>query len=246
MALKPVPVVPARDEPRRGPRPGPESEPGPALTDGWARLAAALWNPDSRAGWLLSVAGLVAMVWGALAGLPAGQAPQRRSAALVLITVASAAYVLRLTWGTRTPRATIVALVVQAVAGGLLGGFVPGGGLVFGYLAAYAAGRRLRPSVAAVIALCAFTPTAVIGWSAGRLALTDLLGVFLGFAALLLAGVNQASRRRLHEQAELIVAEGQVVLKERARSAALAERARIAREIHDVLAHSLSGLVVQL
>jgi hypothetical protein len=105
MALKPGSSVPVHDEPRRGPDP----------TDRWARLAAALWNPDSRSGRLIAPAGLVAMVYGTLASLPAGQTPQRRTAALALITVGSAAYLLRLVWGTRTPQVTIVGLVVQAV-----------------------------------------------------------------------------------------------------------------------------------
>lgn len=50
------------------------------------------------------------------------------------------------------------------------------------------------------------------------------------------AGLQRRHRKERLEQAELLLAETQVAK----------ERARIAREMHDVLAHSLGGLVVQL
>jgi signal transduction histidine kinase len=48
------------------------------------------------------------------------------------------------------------------------------------------------------------------------------------------------------EQAERLLVEVDQMQAERARAAALAERQRLAREMHDVLAHSLSGLMLQL
>src|SRR6185312_3428342 len=62
---------------------------------------------------------------------------------------------------------------------------------------------------------------------------------FVGLIVAILVGV---SRR----QARTGVARERALLEERARTAALAERSRIARDIHDVLAHSLGGLVLQL
>jgi signal transduction histidine kinase len=50
----------------------------------------------------------------------------------------------------------------------------------------------------------------------------------------------------LRRQNERLASEAALTREEQAKSAALAERARIAREIHDVLAHSLSALTVQL
>jgi signal transduction histidine kinase len=47
-------------------------------------------------------------------------------------------------------------------------------------------------------------------------------------------------------QAERLVAETERANAEQAHAATLAERARVAREIHDVLAHSLAALTVQL
>jgi signal transduction histidine kinase len=59
------------------------------------------------------------------------------------------------------------------------------------------------------------------------------------FAAAVLMGYVRRQRSQL-------AAESQQIREEQAHSAALDERARIAREIHDVLAHSLAALTVQL
>jgi len=72
------------------------------------------------------------------------------------------------------------------------------------------------------------------------------LGITLGVLAIVLLTVNRQGREERLEQAELLLARRQQVIEEHARAAALAERARIAREVHDVLAHSLAGLSLTL
>ena len=49
-----------------------------------------------------------------------------------------------------------------------------------------------------------------------------------------------------HEQTARLLAELEQSRRSQEEAAALRERSRIAREIHDVLAHSLSGLMLQL
>ena len=66
------------------------------------------------------------------------------------------------------------------------------------------------------------------------------LSSFMGLA--LLAGRLQDA----NGQAEQLLLELEQSRQAHARAAALAERQRLAREMHDVLAHSLSGLVIQL
>jgi signal transduction histidine kinase len=65
-------------------------------------------------------------------------------------------------------------------------------------------------------------------------------------AAGLLFGLSRRENRKRAEQRELALASAARAHEEHARAAALAERARIARDVHDVLAHSLSALAVQL
>ena len=70
-----------------------------------------------------------------------------------------------------------------------------------------------------------------------------------GLLALVTIYVVARSARRgqvQEEQEERLLAELEESRKAGLRAAALAERQRLAREMHDVLAHSLSGLVVQL
>ena len=71
-------------------------------------------------------------------------------------------------------------------------------------------------------------------------------GYGFALAAALLLGLNRRQYLARTEQAHQLLAESQRARQEQARAAALDERARIAREIHDLLAHSLGALAVQL
>jgi len=67
-----------------------------------------------------------------------------------------------------------------------------------------------------------------------------------GLLILMLLGRNRRSARVQAEQAAALLAKAEQLRDEHARVATLDERARIAREIHDVLAHSLGALGVQI
>jgi len=59
-------------------------------------------------------------------------------------------------------------------------------------------------------------------------------------------GLNRRQARVAEAQTRALLEERVAVEQERAEVAGLTERSRIARDLHDVLAHSLGGLVIQL
>ncbi|MGD1059403.1 MAG: histidine kinase [Solirubrobacteraceae bacterium] len=82
---------------------------------------------------------------------------------------------------------------------------------------------------------------ALSGLSAGSILATTLLCVLLGLTSHF---VKQS--RENQDQTELLLAELQDARDDLAQAAANDERARIASELHDVLAHALSGAAIQL
>ena len=73
-------------------------------------------------------------------------------------------------------------------------------------------------------------------------------GLLAGFAVpfLALRRLEQVELRAERDRAVALLAELEKARDAQAQAAALAERGRIAREMHDVLAHSLAGLSLQL
>jgi len=79
-----------------------------------------------------------------------------------------------------------------------------------------------------------------------RAELGVLLGAGAGLVIAALIGVSRRQSRAAASRERELLEERLRLEEERGRTAALAERSRIARDIHDVLAHSLGGLVLQL
>jgi signal transduction histidine kinase len=77
---------------------------------------------------------------------------------------------------------------------------------------------------------------------------TALSGVLGSIAVVGFFGMSLLARRlrKANQQADELLAELERTRAAEARAAGLAERHRLAREMHDVLAHSLSGLMLQL
>jgi signal transduction histidine kinase len=136
------------------------------------------------------------------------------------------------------------AVVVLAAAGVACVAAVGGWStpLTFCVYAVIVAGVRLPVPAAAAVA-------AAVGLGLFVVLRADRAGlplILLGLVAFLLFGMGRRESRRRAEQRELTLVAGARVTEEHARAAALAERTRIARDVHDVLAHSLSALAVQL
>jgi signal transduction histidine kinase len=107
------------------------------------------------------------------------------------------------------------------------------------------AGTALPLPVAVAVAACGLV-TLCVGSAVGAAAGFSLLGTCLAILGGLLAGLWRRQYVLRAEQAELAAAQTQRAEEEHVRAEVLDERARIAREIHDILAHTLGGLVVQL
>jgi signal transduction histidine kinase len=101
----------------------------------------------------------------------------------------------------------------------------------------------------AIAAAAIATTYLLIDWWQVRSSSGSLVGTAFTAAGLAFAYLGAISVRRVRqerERAEALLAELQQTRAAEIERAALAERARIAREIHDVLAHTLSSLAVQL
>ena len=83
--------------------------------------------------------------------------------------------------------------------------------------------------------------TAAAGGSSSAVAAGMLVTVLVGVVAQFLK-----QSREGQDRTEILLAQLQDARDEQARAAAVAERGRIAGELHDVLAHSLSGAAIQL
>jgi len=100
--------------------------------------------------------------------------------------------------------------------------------------------------LSAVVAGAAVGAVSAAWTSNGR---TPIAGIVLnnfGILAIYLLSLFARRLRESNQRAELLLAELEQTRAAQAQAATLAERQRLAREMHDVLAHSLSGLVLNL
>jgi signal transduction histidine kinase len=104
----------------------------------------------------------------------------------------------------------------------------------------------LRQSTVPIVLAVAVDIAAITAGAARYDAWKGALSTYAVLAVIVLMGLNRRARLARIEQTELALARAQTANEEHARAAALAERTRIARELHDVLAHSLAGLALNL
>jgi signal transduction histidine kinase len=137
-------------------------------------------------------------------------------------------------------------LVVMGAAGGVLAGLSPNSPAVaIGCAAAFSAGVRLRTEES--LAVMAETVAAFLVAALATGAPTGaLLGFPFAFAGLWSVSLTRREYLVRAQQAERTLAETRRAREAEMQAAALAERARIARDIHDVLAHSLAAVSVNL
>jgi signal transduction histidine kinase len=153
---------------------------------------------------------------------------------------------LRWTWRPTSDDGATVDTYLLAVAGGVLSGAASSSAAsAFVFVAAVTAGMREPLGRAMIVTACGILALAVSVLIYDGSAL-GLLAYSLGLAAATLGASNARQSLVRADQAELLLAQTQRSHEEQLRSARLEESTRIAREIHDVLAHSLAGLTIQL
>jgi signal transduction histidine kinase len=141
---------------------------------------------------------------------------------------------------------TLLCLLTMALGGGLTTAWSAGSAITA--LASVFAGFALlnEPvAVGVVIAALALFGASVSDLVAGD-APQSLLAVVSGTLVMGLMGWTRRQSRIAAEQNRLLLEQNRIIRTERDRAAALTERGRIARDMHDVLAHTLGGLVLQL
>ena len=146
----------------------------------------------------------------------------------------------------RQPRVLAGALIVMAAASAFASTGTHGGPLIgLAFMAAIGAGAG-----SSLLTGCVTTAIALVGVEAGALVTGASATSALGFPLLLIvafvSGRNRAAYRRQAEQSAALVRQMEQLRAEQRRAAVLDERTRIAREIHDVLAHSLGALGIHL
>jgi len=210
--------------------------------DGLLRITA----PISAAVLAVAAASLVAN---------AGRVPSAAFAGSVAaLAVATVAIGFLFSRWCRDDRAALLALLAAGVAGSVLAGLLPSSpAFVLAFLALAGLGMSelpVWPFAAAAVVFAAMNSALLLssGWS-----VTSVLSEDIGAAFIFTVGLFIRSARRSREQADAARARAEDLLAQlaasqeaQAQAAALTERARLAREIHDVLAHALSGLVLSL
>jgi signal transduction histidine kinase len=139
------------------------------------------------------------------------------------------------------------ALGVMAAAGGF-GSAAGSGGtslVAFAFVATLVAGGDLGLAAALAVTAAGVLATEVSGLAFGG-GYGSLLGLPAIVASGLLIGRNRGAYRTQAEQSAMLLAQREQLDAEHRRADLLDERARIAREIHDVLAHSLGALGIQI
>jgi signal transduction histidine kinase len=144
-------------------------------------------------------------------------------------------------------RALPVVCGVLAVATGATAGAGTGGEalLIFTFVAALTVG-----GAASLTAGVAVTAAGVLAFDVSGLAFGASVATLLGLAAVIASGLvigrNWSAYRVQAEQSAALLAQRDRLEVEQRRADLLDERTRIAREIHDVLAHSLGALSIQI
>ena len=144
------------------------------------------------------------------------------------------------------PRLWLATLAVMGLAGGTLAGLSSlSTAVAIGFVVAVSAGARLTADVSLVIVaetVAAFLIAAIASGASAE----AIVGWTVGLIGMWAFGLTRRAYLFRAVEAEEALEQARRAHAAETQAAALAERARIAREIHDVLAHSLAAVSVNL
>ncbi|MVO90517.1 two-component sensor histidine kinase [Streptomyces sp. p1417] len=191
---------------------------------------------------------LAVVVVGALTIRPMGFSGRGSAVAVLFVINAVALLARRLPEHKVSPRLAVVWLTLGIVAAAaLIGVSSSGTGYLFAFFLAGHIGYRLETRPALVLAgSCSLLCAAVLCFhlGPGHEQLPWTFGLTTG-TPVLIGIVNRTQRRAVRAAIEAAESAERAARAE-ARTAVLTERGRIARDVHDVLAHSLAGINMQL
>ena len=169
----------------------------------------------------------------------------RGTAIAVLLATSAAAWI---TWilSDGRDRLNAASLVVMGAAGGVLAGLTPNSPAVaVGCVAVFSAGARLSTRASLGITAVTLSGFLTTGLVVG-IPTAELLGYAWAFVGVWTIALTRNEFLVRAVSAERTLVETRRAWEAETQAAALAERARIARDLHDVLAHSLAAVSVNL
>jgi signal transduction histidine kinase len=212
---------------------------GPAM-GGWPAAPGAGVGPH-LVRMLARIVGVTIFVVAALSGVP----PARRPVTGVVVAVIVGAMAFAV-WNRRAPAwRLLLGLAVATAAADVLYATQPSSVVsVVSLVTVPTALIRLSIRQAAPFVVATIGAVGVIGWLNGRPGAG--IGLMAGCLGVSTVGISIRAARERAATAERLLTSERETVEANARTQVLAERQRLAREIHDILAHTLSAQIVQL
>jgi signal transduction histidine kinase len=197
--------------------------------------------------WLSPLA-MIAMI-GVTAGIVVTGVPGGSAGAITVTMLVAAAALSAVALSKRICdlRVVVPALVGVGLCGAGLGWQAEGGpGFIAGYVSLMGLALRTPRRVAILAGVPVVAAIAVEETYQSANPTTTILAVLFASGLLFITSAFAAISLDARQHAEALLAQEAATSEARQRAAALAERSRLARDLHDVLAHNLSALAVQL
>ncbi len=195
---------------------------------------------------VLAVAVIVFVVTTSVQGRPPGAHGAALGVTVALIAFCAAIIVA--IWLTPArPAVQLAVLLASVVSAAALIGLQGNAAAFLGVFPAVCMAALVLPvRLSGAVAGAAIAAVSVAWLANGRASIAGIVLNDFGVLAFYLLSLFARRLRESNQRAELLLAELEQTRAAQARAAVLAERQRLAREMHDVLAHSLSGLVLNL